>query len=122
MKIEDYINEGHRLKALGNSTDGCSFVGWLLNEKYTPACWAHDFGRQNLIVELEDQSENDNHFRSALRHLGMSKLGSNLMYYFTKTQGFTKDKLGIDAVAFALILGAIILLPVLIYFQPYFNQ
>ena len=121
MSPEDYVGAGRRLKAQGVPSDGCSFIGWLLDDKYNPACWAHDYGREDLL-DLEDQSDNDNHFRTALRHLGMSKLGSNLIYYATKTQGFVKEKFGLSSLAFAFIIGFIIAIPTLIYFQPYFNS
>jgi hypothetical protein len=91
MKVEDYLTLGKEFHESGYVTDGCSFIGFLVPEKYTPACWAHDYARRDLFPEVNTQSENDNLFRNALRHLGMGKIPSSLMYYFTKAQGWFQD-------------------------------
>jgi len=93
ITVEKYLSEGRHFRNMGYQTDGCSFIGWALNDKYKPACWAHDFARAGFI-KVKDQAENDNTFRKALRYLGMSKFRSNLIYYFTRTQGEFKQRFG----------------------------
>jgi hypothetical protein len=98
MNVIEYLKQGRYWKDRNKPTDGCSFVGWLMSSKYTPACWSHDFGRQGLIdLDDDDQSTNDYMFRKALRHLGMSDFFSNLIYYFTRSQGWLRDKTGLSA-------------------------
>jgi len=105
MDVEEYIKQGQHWKDRGYKTDGCSFVGWLIPDKYTPACWSHDFARKEFIdLDDDDQSTNDYMFRKALRHLGMPDWSSNLIYYFTRSQGWVSDKTGIDAMFFAVLL------------------
>jgi len=113
MDVIEYLKQGRYWKDRNKPTDGCSFIGWLIKDKYIPACWSHDFGRQGLIdLDDEDQSTNDNMFRTALRHLGMKKFPSNLIYYFTRTQGWVRDHTGLSAVGFAgfLFMGAMFVL------------
>lgn len=99
--VEEYLAAGRQLHDEGYETDGCSFIGWAISDKYSPACWSHDFARRGLITFDEDgQDENDNTFRTSLRHLGMSKCLSNLMYYFTRTQGWFADKVNLSATGF----------------------
>lgn len=110
MTPQEYIDQGTMFQGMGYATDGCSFIGWFMPKKYTPACWAHDYGR-NGVIEFTDQSDNDNMFRNALRHLGMSKTASNIIYYFTRFQGWFVEKTGIPATTmiaffvFAVIIG-----------------
>ena len=116
MKVKAYIAAGTALKEAGTSTDGCSFVGWLLDDKYEPACWSHDFARRNLIPEITSQSKNDNMFRNALRHLGMSDWRSNLMYYFTRSQGFMSEKVNMSGNAFVGFIFFLTVFAVMFYF------
>lgn len=90
------------LKDQGYETDGCSFVGWYVHKKYPhleQACWAHDFARRGTI-KVEDQGENDNLFKDALKYLGAPRWLRFLMYVFTKSQGFMKDKFNMSLAAF----------------------
>jgi hypothetical protein len=101
MTVDEYLKQGEYWHSRGYSTDGCSFIGWLMNEKYIRACWAHDYGRAGLIdLDDDDQSTNDNMFRNALRSLGMPNWQTNIIFWFTRTQGWVRDKTGIPATTF----------------------
>lgn len=103
MNVEQYLAQGKRLYDSGQRTDGCTFIGWLIHlfygAKFDNACWSHDFGRQELI-KFESQSENDNMFKDALKHLGAPRPLRFVMYFFTKLQGFFKDNFNMSLNAF----------------------
>lgn len=102
MNLSDYIAGGRHFHDAGYETDGCTFVGWFVH-KYWPdaeqACWSHDYARRELIM-VRDQSENDNLFKDALKHFGVPRPMRFIMYFFTKTQGFMKDKFNMSLSAF----------------------
>lgn len=102
MKLEDYLERGEHYHDFGYPTDGCTFVGWFVH-KYWPdaeqACWSHDYARRGLIP-VEDQSENDNLFKDALKHFDVPRPVRFLMYAFTKWQGFMKDRFNMSLEAF----------------------
>ena len=112
MDVAQYLAQGKALKEQGFLTDGCSFIGFLLADKYEPACWSHDFARKNYIVfdDEQGQANNDYYFRLALRSLGMSKWKSNVIYYATRTQGYFLDNYGITSRVFVKIVSIVVLL------------
>lgn len=102
MNLKAYLAVGRELHDAGYETDGCTFVGWFVHKKYPEleaACWSHDYARRELIM-VEDQSENDNLFKDALKHLGAPRWLRFIMYAFTKAQGFMKDKFNMSLNAF----------------------
>lgn len=102
MNLNDYLIEGRKLFEQGYETDGCSFIGWFVHKHWPhleQACWSHDFARRELI-KVEDQGENDNLFKDALKYLGAPRWLRFMMYTFTKWQGFMKDKFNMSLAAF----------------------
>ena len=102
MDLNEYLRRGKNLHDMGYETDGCTFVGWFVH-KYWPdaeqACWSHDFARRDMI-KVKDQSENDNLFKDALKHFNVPRPMRFIMYTFTKTAGFMKDKFNMSLNAF----------------------
>jgi hypothetical protein len=112
MNTQEYLIRGRVLRDEGYETDGCSFVGWFVH-KYWPhleqACWSHDYGRR-LLIDVEDQAENDNLFKDALRYLGAPRYIRTPMYWFTRLQGFLKDRFGMSAMHLFAILFLLLFL------------
>jgi hypothetical protein len=118
MNVETYLNQAWMLKRAGtHRSNGCSFVGWFVHRfwpELEQACWAHDYARVGLI-EVDDQRENDNLFKDALKYLGAPRLLRTPMYWFTRLQGYFKDKFGITADSFIGIMFTFGLVIAIIY-------
>lgn len=102
MTLEEYLRTGKNFYETGYETDGCTLIGWFTHRYYpelTPACHSHDYARRNLI-KVEDQGENDNLFKEALKELGAPRPLRFIMYAFTKAQGFMQDKVNMGFPAF----------------------
>ena len=125
MNVWDYLNAGKEFHDAGYETDGCTFIGWLIHliwgDKFDNACWSHDFARHDLIPVV-DQSENDNLFKDALKELGAPRPLRFFMYFFTKTQGFFKDKFNMSLNAFLGFLFFIFIVFMIFYLDAKYNE
>ena len=102
MTVNEYLDQAEELESIGHYTDGCSFIGFIVHRLWPelkPACWAHDYARKDLI-KVDNQGENDNLFKDALKQLGAPRPLRFLMYTFTKWQGWSMDYLRMSLGAF----------------------
>ena len=128
MKLNEYLRQGRELIESGEyQSDGCSLVGWLVHRVWPEAinaCWSHDLARTTIsslhrtgyVIDVKDQSENDNLFKDALKYYGVPRPVRFLMYTFTKTQGFMKDSVNMELPAFLGFLLFLCLVAISFYF------